>query len=216
MSFPEGNRHCPVTGTPLLHCSLIQNVALKEAISLWARENGFYVKSCSKTLSLGVHLPSKRPPDVEFDFIVALLEDQLKGMYKGWDAHEGGSKRNGDDALLEEFARLLSANDRATHQSAALSLARCCWGSNRAQTIVGNSKATLEGALPRIVTLLRNEIEENRPGHMGWALAELIRYHPKNQVLPKEDLIFREILDAAVSCEACRCTGYVGVHAQVE
>lgn len=122
---------------------------------------------------------------MEFDFVVALLEDQLKGMYRGWDVHEDQqhlkTENPSDDAMLEELTRLLSCSDRATHQSAALSLARACWGCNRVQTIVGNSKQSIEGTLPRLVALLRSEIEDGRPGHMGWALAELIRYHPKNQ-----------------------------------
>jgi len=106
-------------------------------------------------------------------------------MYKGWDddsRQQSGPGSRVDANMLEELTRLLSSSDRATHQSAALSLARSCWGSPKAQTIVGDSTQSVEGALPRLITLLRAEIEDGRPGNMGWALAELIRFHPKNQV----------------------------------
>ena len=128
-----------------------------------------------------VHLPVGSPVEMEYDFVVALLEEQLKGMYKGWDAHDAKGRSKPDESMLDELSRLLSSSDRAMYQSAALSLARACWGCRQAQTIVGNSKQSVEGTLSRIVTLLRAEIEEGRPGNMGWALAELIRYHPKNQ-----------------------------------
>ena len=130
---------------------------------------------------LDVHLPAGSPVEIEYDFVVALLEEQLKGMYKGWDAHDAKGRAKPDETMLDELSRLLSSSDRAIYQSAALSLARACWGCRQAQTIVGNSKQSIEGTLSRIVALLRAEIEEGRPGNMGWALAELIRYHPKNQ-----------------------------------
>lgn len=104
-----------------------------------------------------------------FDFNLAVLDDE--------------------SGMLEELSRLLCSNDRATNQAAALSLARACWGCHRSQTIVGNCKASMDGILARLVYLLRGEIESGRPGHMAWALAEVIRYHHKNQV--KKDSNFQ-------------------------
>lgn len=119
----------------------------------------------------------------EYDFVVSLLEEQLKATYRGWETTESSpSPDETEDEMLEHLTRLLSSSDRSTHQSAALNLARACWGCHRSQSIVGDSQKSIEGTLPRLVILLNAELTDRKPGHVGWALAEVIRYHPKNQV----------------------------------
>lgn len=45
--------------------------------------------------------------DPEFDYVVALLEDQLKGMYKGWDSQEELKNHNEANGKSNQKSELL-------------------------------------------------------------------------------------------------------------
>lgn len=84
----NGNRTCPISRIPLNNCSLVTNITLKNCVDDWVGHSGGYASSSIQG----------RDDDVaEFDWIAALLEEQLKGTYKGWgdqDASEEGEQRS--------------------------------------------------------------------------------------------------------------------------
>lgn len=79
----HGNRTCPVSKMPLSNCSLVSNFTLKNCVDDWLGHTGGYA---------GSSVQGRDDDAPDFDWIAALLEEQLKGTYKGWDDQDASEE----------------------------------------------------------------------------------------------------------------------------